>query len=402
MAQASILTLEPDRGGVPALAKVVYALLKQQGHDPTLVYRASESVPTRSRRAILKYFLTTRPVTSLIKSGMQSVAVTDYPMPPRYQYRLLGLAGKALKAPIAIVVSGSSHVGLPLALAKRPYVVWAATLYESEVRGRAAAGDAWAAQLLQQADWQKLEAQERLVYERASLIMGLSPNTTQELAEHFPNVRAKLRTVFYPIDTSEFQPANGPSEPPYIFLSARIQDPRKNINLLIRAFAQIHKTLPNVRLVIAGDTPTPQTAALVTELKLNEWVRFAGHVSKAELVRLYQQASLFALPSQQEGLCISMLEALACGVPVVSTRSGGPEGVIVEGLNGRLVANGAENDFAEAILQMLGQPIELAALRERCVTFARANFSKDLIESRLLETFQTVYPNYFHPSASQP
>jgi glycosyltransferase involved in cell wall biosynthesis len=402
MARASILTLEPDRGGVPALAKVVYSLLREQGHDPTLIYRASESVPTRSRWAILKYFLTTRPVTSLNKSGMQSLAVTDYPMPPRYQYRLLGLAGKALEAPIAVVVSGSSHVGLPLALTQRPYVMWAATLYESELRGRVAVGDAWAAQLLQQADWQKLEAQERLIYERASLIMGLSPKTTQEIVEHFPQVRAKLRTVLYPIDTKEFQPASGPSEPPYIFLSARIQDPRKNVNLLIKAFARIHQALPNVRLVIAGDTPTPQTAALVAELKLNECVAFAGHVSKPELVRLYQQASLFALPSQQEGLCISMLEALACGVPVVSTRSGGPEGVIEEGLNGRLVPNGAEEELAEAILQMLGQPTELAVMRERCAAFARTNFSKDIIESRLLEAFQTVYPDYFNQPPIQP
>ncbi len=391
MAQASILTLEPNRGGVPALAKTIYGLLRAQGHQPTLVYRASEEVPTGSRLAVLRYFLTTPPVRHLIAEGLPSIAVADYPLSPRYQYHLLRLAGSALHAPIAAVVSGSSHVGLPLALGRRPYVMWVATLYSEELKGRALAGDSWAAGLLKHRDWPRLAHQERLVYERASLILGLSYTTTQQISDCFPQVRAKLRTVLYPVDTHELCPGTGPAEPGYIFLSARIQDPRKNVNLLIRAFANIHQTLPNIRLIIAGDTPTADTAALTKALGLADKVEFVGHVSRPELLSLYQRASVFVLPSLQEGLGISALEAMACGVPVVSTRCGGPEGIVQDGVTGRLVPNGDEQALAAAILDLLVDPERRKAMGARGREFALQEFSRERVEAQLRAVFAEVF-----------
>jgi glycosyltransferase involved in cell wall biosynthesis len=229
------------------------------------------------------------------------------------------------------------------------------------------------------------------VYERASLILGLSPNTTRELGERFPQIRAKLRTVLYPIDIETMRPGLGPSEHPYIFLSARIQDPRKNINSLVRAFAQVHKALPQVRLIIAGDAPTTETMALVTELGLNEATEFAGFVAKAELLRLYQEASVFALPSQQEGLCISMLEAMACAVPVVSTRCGGPEGIVEDGQNGYLVANGDEAALAERLINVLQQPDLRARMAHRSREIAVEEFSQQRVLAQLNDAFHTTF-----------
>lgn len=391
MAQASIFTLEPERGGVPALTRVVDALLRRRGHTPTLVYRASESVPTGSRLGLLRYFLTTRPITRLDAGGLQRLAVADYPMPTRYQYHLLRLARQAIHAPIAAVVSGSSHVGLPLALANRPYLVWAATLYESEVKGRAAAGDAWATRLLRQNDWRELEAQEKLVYERARLILGLSPNTTKELGERFPTVKHKLRTVLYPIDTDVMRPDTGASASPYIFLSARIQDPRKNVNLLLHAFAKVLQQLPGTRLVIAGDQPTAEAAALAQTLGIAQATQFAGFVSKEALLALYQQASVFALPSQQEGLCIAMLEAMACGVPVVSTRCGGPEGIVEEGQSGYLVANGDAAALAEGLLAVLQQPGLQTKFGQRGRQIAVEMFSQARVNQQLDDAFADTF-----------
>ena len=75
MAQASILTLEPGLGGVPALTRTVYELLAAAGHTPQVIYRASDQVPTSSRWAVLKFLLTTPPVRRLKKEGMDAVAV---------------------------------------------------------------------------------------------------------------------------------------------------------------------------------------------------------------------------------------------------------------------------------------------------------------------------------------
>jgi glycosyltransferase involved in cell wall biosynthesis len=391
MASASIFTLEPERGGVPALAKAVAEVIHGRGHIPRLVYRASDEVPTVSRWAQLKYFLTTPPVREIPKERWPGMAVADYPLPPRYQYHLLRLASKSLQAPIAAVVSGSNHVGLPLALARKRYVVWVATLYADELQGRADAGDRWAAGLLAHRDWPALAAQEQMIFERAALILGLSPHTTHRIAQQYPTVQTKLRTVLYPVDTWSLRPTQTDSEQPYIFLSARIRDPRKNVDLLVRAFALLRMSLPNIRLVIAGDTPAESTKTLVQDLNLAGAIQFVGYVSQSELVELYQRASLFVLPSQQEGLCISVLEAMACGVPVVSTRCGGPEGIVQEGVTGCLVPTGDAQALAQASLQILRQPDYHRQLAVNSRHRSEQEFSRERVNAQLAAAFQETF-----------
>jgi glycosyltransferase involved in cell wall biosynthesis len=82
-------------------------------------------------------------------------------------------------------------------------------------------------------------------------------------------------------------------------------------------------------------------------------VLFYEAISHDKMVSFYQQATLFVLPSLQEGLGIVTLEAMACGILVVSTRCGGPEDVIEDGINGLLVENNNASKFAEAILKLL-------------------------------------------------
>ncbi len=395
MAQASILTLEPGPGGVPALARTVYKLLASAGHAPQVIYRASDEVPTRSRWAALRHFLTTLPARRLIKEDMNAVAVADYPAPPRYQYHLLRLAGPVLNAPIAAVVSGSSHIGLPLALARRPYVLWVATLYDEELHGRAQAGDAWADGMLRHPDWHALQTQEQLVYERAGVILGLSPNTTTQIAARWPHLKPKLRTVIYPVDTDVFCPGAGPADPSYILLTARIRDPRKNVHLLLRAFARVRDEFPQVRLVVAGDEPLPSTRTLAAELRLDDAVVFAGYVPADEFVRLYQQATLFVFSSLQEGLGISVLDAMACGLPVVCTRCGGPEGIVQDGVSGLLTPNGDADALAQAILELLRDTGRMRTMGAAGREYAVRHFAREKVEGQLHAAFTEVFGDLF-------
>ncbi len=395
MAGACILTLDPEYGGVPALARTMYGLLADAGHAPEVVYRAAEEVPATARMAALKYFLTTPPVRRTTKSGMRAVAVADYPVPLRYQYHLPRLARSSLAVPIAAVVSGSSHVGLPLALARKSYVLWVATLYEDELRARAEAGDVWAANMLQHPDWPILEAQEKLVHDRAGIILGLSPNTSARIVARWPHVANKLRTVVYPADTDRFRPGGVPAQPPYLLFTARIRDPRKNVNLLLRAFTRVRSEFPQLRLVIAGDDPLPATERLAADLGLGEHIKFAGHVPKGDFVSLYQGATLFVFPSLQEGLGISVLDAMACGVPVVSTRCGGPEGLIEDGVTGVLVQNNDEDAMTRAVGDLLRQPERMRAMGAAARERTAQQFSRPRVETQLRAAFRVVFGDIF-------
>src|SRR5205823_6094401 len=130
-------------------------------------------------------------------------------------------------------------------------------------------------------------------------------------------------------------------------------DPRKNTALLLRAFARLAPSLPAARLVLAGKASSAYLPRLVGQLGLEGRVDFLGYRPDAEMPGIYRQASVFAIPSDQEGLCIAGLEAMASGLPVVSTRCGGPEAFVVHGQTGLLVSPHAETELADALYHLL-------------------------------------------------
>lgn len=125
---------------------------------------------------------------------------------------------------------------------------------------------------------------------------------------------------------------------PYILCVGRLDDPRKNISLLLEAFSRLPGALAQIDLVTAGAGRPPEDYwAMVAHLGLQTRVRHVPRPETAELVALYQQATVFALSSDEEGLGVVILEAMASGVPVVATRCGGPDGIITDGKDGFLV-----------------------------------------------------------------
>jgi glycosyltransferase involved in cell wall biosynthesis len=143
------------------------------------------------------------------------------------------------------------------------------------------------------------------------------------------------------INTDLYQPLphRDVTTAPYIFCVGRFQDPRKNIGLLVCAYALLPDAVRScVRLVLAGSSPPPDSFwAMADFFDVRDRVQYIASPSREELIRLYQEASIFALPSDEEGLGMVILEAMSCAVPVVATRCGGPEGIIRDGEDGFLV-----------------------------------------------------------------
>jgi glycosyltransferase involved in cell wall biosynthesis len=125
---------------------------------------------------------------------------------------------------------------------------------------------------------------------------------------------------------------------PYILCVGRLDDPRKNISFLLNAFRMLPPSLAHVHLVTAGSgRPPAEYWSKVAEMGLQDRVRHVQRPDTADLVKLYQEAKVFALSSDEEGLGVVILEAMACAIPVVATRCGGPDGIITEGEDGFLV-----------------------------------------------------------------
>lgn len=157
------------------------------------------------------------------------------------------------------------------------------------------------------------------------------------------NGERKFDLIYAPpgIDASLFTPSENRNlgEKQYILSVARFDDLRKNATLLLESFARLPKNLRDtVELKLAGASEPPgnfwRRARL---LGVANRVSYIARPIESELIELYQNASLFALPSDEEGLGIVVLEAMSCGVPVVSTLCGGPEGIISDSEDGFLV-----------------------------------------------------------------
>jgi D-inositol-3-phosphate glycosyltransferase len=142
------------------------------------------------------------------------------------------------------------------------------------------------------------------------------------------------------IDVNAFRPTSDRTlEDPYILCVGRLDDPRKNVGLLLDSYHRMSSSVRGrVRVVLAGATAPPaQFWTRAAQLGVRDRITFVQRPTHEDLVRLYQRAAVCALTSDEEGLGIVLLEAMACAVPVVSTKSGGPDAIITEGKDGFLV-----------------------------------------------------------------
>jgi D-inositol-3-phosphate glycosyltransferase len=146
------------------------------------------------------------------------------------------------------------------------------------------------------------------------------------------------------IDCVTFQPSESrlADRSNYILCVGRFDDARKNVGLLLEAYSGLsQETQEKYQLILAGAAgPGPEFWSRVKELDVEGRVHYIPKSSKQYLIGLYQAAAMFVLASDEEGLGIALLEAMACGLPVISTRCGGPEDIISDGQDGFLVPLG--------------------------------------------------------------
>jgi len=126
------------------------------------------------------------------------------------------------------------------------------------------------------------------------------------------------------------------------------------LNYLIEAIAILAPKYPELRLKVMGDgNAKPSLEALVKEKGLEEKVQFLGRIPREETKGYYQEASLFVLPSLNEGMSNAMLEALASGLPIISTPTGGAAELVEEGKNGKIIPEKSVEAIRAAIEMFL-------------------------------------------------
>lgn len=182
------------------------------------------------------------------------------------------------------------------------------------------------------------------------------------------------------IDLRRFRPAlDGDPAPskPYFLAVGRFSDPRKNPMLLLAAYVAFARTLDDApELVLAGALPPPATFwEAARGAGLAEKVRFIDNPTIEALASLYRYALGLVLPSDEEGLGLVMIEAMASGAPVIATRCGGPEGVIRDGVDGWLVDRGDASAMADRMRRLCASPDRARQMGQAALATARERYS---------------------------
>ena len=214
---------------------------------------------------------------------------------------------------------------------------------------------------------------------KKSRFVAVSEDTRREMRE-WSFGENSIGLVYNGIDDS-LHPGSKTDYPSVIYLG-RLK-PYKRLHLLVEAFSEVCKSLPNARLVIAGSGDSERELRdLVQRLGLSEYIDFVGYVSEGEKQNLLARSWVFVTPSEKEGWGISALEANACGTPVVAFNVSGLREAVVHGISGLLVDEGG--NLAAAISELLGDPNLRRHLSEGALRRAR-DFSWDRSAELLLD-----------------
>ena len=166
---------------------------------------------------------------------------------------------------------------------------------------------------------------------------------------------------------------------------------RKGVDVLLAALSQVVPTFPDTYLLLAGEGPErTRLLALCNQLGISGNVRFLGHTDYTKIPALLAAADLYVFPSLSEGMPRAVLEAMAMGLPVVSSQVDGIGEVIENNETGLLVPPGDDAEFAQALLRVLGDSDFARDMGARARAFVLENYEFEAQIWKLAELHQNA------------
>jgi glycosyltransferase involved in cell wall biosynthesis len=229
--------------------------------------------------------------------------------------------------------------------------------------------------------------QVRQAFRRAARVMPVSEYLRQTLSDY--GIEARWQVVSNVVDPAAFHPGSRrrvAGEPARLIVVAFLdKSHKKGIPFLLTALAQLRSRRQDWHLDIVGDGEArAEYERQAAELAIADKVRFHGMKAKEQVADLIREADLLVVSSVFETFSVAAAEALMCGVPVLTTRCGGPEGFVTEAV-GHVVAKADADALAEGLNGMLDR---LDAYDRRAISqYAEGLFSPKRVGARLHEIY---------------
>jgi glycosyltransferase involved in cell wall biosynthesis len=228
----------------------------------------------------------------------------------------------------------------------------------------------------------------RHMLRRSDLVLSNSSHLLGQARRIAPGLDAKAAVVGNGVGVPEFPcTSRGISEQPYLFAAGRFVE-KKGFDVLIRAMAVVAQRMNDIALKLAGEGPElARCTQLAESLGVADRITFLGGVAHEQVLRLMHGAAVVLVPSRQEPFGMVVLEAMACGTPVVATRVGGIPEILMPMQEGLLVEPERPGEMARAIERLVHD----GALREAMGRRGRAKVLHGFTWDTVAERYEQAY-----------
>ena len=225
----------------------------------------------------------------------------------------------------------------------------------------------------------------------AAAVITVSEANARYIVARFRVPRESLHVIPCGIDVERFTPGEEQPVHPRVLSVARLV-PVKNPGLLLEACVVLRSRGVPFQCALLGDGVSRDEVLMLRHLLgLEECVEVVGAVDQAQVLSRWRSAAVGVLSSVSEGMPLSLMEAAACGVPVVAPRVGGVPELVEDGVTGLLVAPGDALALADGIQRLLSDKKAAQEMGEAARRRAIERFSLRVQVDRLLELWTSVF-----------
>lgn len=225
----------------------------------------------------------------------------------------------------------------------------------------------------------------RLIFLLSYRVVVLSESWATVVKKHLPD--ARITVIHNPVRRSQI--ARTPDIPEMVLFAGKLER-RKGYMELLRAAAKVLKVLPDVTFCFAGHGDIEQAKAEALQLNIQRSVFFPGWIAPEEMGDYYRRATVFCLPSFDEGLPMAVIEAMSNSLPVVTTPVGGLPDLISDGTDGLFVEPGDVDAIAHQLLGLLRDPERAERIGRSAALTIERRCNPALIEREFLTLYREV------------
>ena len=221
---------------------------------------------------------------------------------------------------------------------------------------------------------------------RATRVVVLSESWRSYIHEIAP----EARTIVVPNYISLPDPVKRAPHEKTTFAFLGVLGRRKGIYDLLAAMAKARERVPELSLLVGGNGEVENARKVAADLGVSDCVTFLGWVISAKRVEILQSADVYALPSYNEGLPMSLLEAMSYGLPVLTTPVGGIPELVTDGVEGLVVEPGNVDAIAEAIVKFANDRVWRVNAGKAGRKRVAENYAREIILPRLRSLYEEV------------